>query len=214
MTATRFRSPASTRTSTDRRKKHAAQLFQRPRPPSIELGPHAVSRSRRDRRSTRDAWPGVCLHRVARSAARGFFAETRQVLPQRGHGPRPLSRRRLTRGPSWRSWPLPAVPRNGCYAGESPWVSVIHALWGPEWSRLPLQRHEVLPQRGHGPRPPILYFSRRAQVLPQRGMAASKGEWPRTCDPEPVASVEATRGVFRDPARVLHKPASPPGRVQ
>jgi hypothetical protein len=32
------------------------------------------------------------------------------------------SRRRLTRGPTRRSWPLPAVPRTRCYAGESPWV--------------------------------------------------------------------------------------------
>jgi hypothetical protein len=26
--------------------------------------------------------------------------------------------------------PLPTVPRTGCYAGESPWGSAIHVLWG------------------------------------------------------------------------------------
>jgi hypothetical protein len=36
--------------------------------------------------------------------------QTRQVLPQRGHGLRPPSRRRLAWGPRRRSRPLPAVP--------------------------------------------------------------------------------------------------------
>jgi hypothetical protein len=30
---------------------------------------------------------------------------------------------------------------------------MIHVLWGPGWTRLPSRRAQVLPQRGHGPRP-------------------------------------------------------------
>jgi hypothetical protein len=84
-----------------------------------------------------------------------FISRRAQVLPQRGRGPRPPSEV-AARGPRWRWWPPPTVPRTGCYAGESPRGSVIRALWGPGWTRFSLSRRaQVLPQRGHGPSPTI-----------------------------------------------------------
>jgi hypothetical protein len=63
--------------------------------------------------------PAVCRRNGLRcrgpcalgTAIRASALQTREVLPQRGHSLRQPSRRRLHRGPRWRSWPLPSVPR-------------------------------------------------------------------------------------------------------
>jgi hypothetical protein len=47
------------------------------------------------------------------------------------------SRRRLARGSKMAIMAPRAVPRKRRLAGESPWVSVIHVLWCPGWTRLP-----------------------------------------------------------------------------
>ena len=61
------------------------------------------------------------------------------------------------RGPRSPSWPPSRSPGSCLFAGKNAWVSMIHVLWCPGWTRLPCLSHpqEVLPQRGHGPRPPI-----------------------------------------------------------
>src|SRR5262245_41993612 len=64
------------------------------------------------------------------------------------------------------------APKSGLFAGKRPWGSAIHALWGPEWTRLPFfpATQEVLPQRGHALRPTI---RRRFARGPRCG------SWPR-----------------------------------
>jgi hypothetical protein len=70
------------------------------------------------------------------------------------------------------AWPSPTTPAsgvhngdhgpfrlslgNGWFAGEQPQGPGVRALWGQQWARLafPTQTREVLPQRGHGLRPP------------------------------------------------------------
>jgi len=98
------------------------------------------------------------------SSAYGIFC-SREKYCQKGGMASSLARQPLSslaepqrrageRGPRWRSWPPSrdpsetpvcrekpvgspsADPRNSRFAGESPWGSAIHALWGPEWSRL------------------------------------------------------------------------------
>jgi hypothetical protein len=59
---------------------------------------------------------------TAKSLAAPLPLRTREVLPQRGHGPRPLTRQRLARGPRTRPWPPSRDPRKGRFAGEKAWV--------------------------------------------------------------------------------------------
>jgi hypothetical protein len=42
------------------------------------------------------------------------------------------------RGPRSPSWPPSRSPGSGPFAGENAWVSMIHVLWCPGWTRLPL----------------------------------------------------------------------------
>jgi hypothetical protein len=86
----------------------------------------------------------------------------RQVLPQRGDGPSPTTSAGLAaggagqRGPRSPSWPPSRSPGSCIFAGKTAWVSMIHVLWCPEWTRLPFSwQAQVLPQRGHGLRPTI-----------------------------------------------------------
>jgi hypothetical protein len=66
-----------------------------------------------------------------------FASQPREVLPQRGHGLRP-------QGGAWSGGrggddcPFTRVPRDCPYAGGKGAGSVIRALWGRRWTRLPL----------------------------------------------------------------------------
>ena len=94
------------------------------------------------------AWPSATSRggtSCARVPARGVRdrhhgprrgPQTQEVLPQRGmaladhHGVG-------CQGSKMAMMAASPVPRNACYAGESPWVSVIRVLWCPGWTRPP-----------------------------------------------------------------------------
>jgi hypothetical protein len=79
----------------------------------------------------------------AKNGGSGFFADARSTATTgactraHDHG-EAIGRGAGQRGPRSPSWPPSRSPGSGPFAGEKPWVSVIRALWGPGWTRLPV----------------------------------------------------------------------------
>jgi hypothetical protein len=77
--------------------------------------------------------------------------QTGEVLPERGHGLRPPIEASASQGSKMAMMAPVAVPRKLSICREKGLGSMIRALWGPEWTRLPFSRsRQVLPERGHG----------------------------------------------------------------
>jgi len=75
--------------------------------------------------------------------------------------------------------PLRAVPRGTPLCREIREGSMIRAVWGPGWTRLPRRAREVLPQRGDGHRPLVarrpIPGSATAIMAPSRGSLGKAG---------------------------------------
>ncbi len=103
---------------------------------------HAGSPSpERGIRTFGDLNPGSRLHGAHKYCHNGGIA----FAPHHGVG--------LPRGPRRRSWPLPAVPRKWVICRGKRQGLGVRALWGPQWTRLPLPGRRKYCHNGAWPSP-------------------------------------------------------------
>jgi hypothetical protein len=111
------------------------------------------------------------------------LSRRREVLPQRGHGPRAHhrgsspDRRRVPRATGVHErhhGPLSGHLKTGLFAGKRPKGSGIRALWGQRWARLPffLSRHGKYCHKGAWPSPHNVAATEIAD-----GVRAGRGSW-------------------------------------